>query len=138
MEPGFFAGSSPPRLSFTPDDVENSSHDRHSRRGKRHFNRAFHPRSRAIHPSFIARDWLVGYYYAHIETFAVNASYAQDDWVRFGNGPQTNGTDIKGHEFRAAYAFTKNLNLMARLFLVEAIKMRQDGKRFRLDLNWKI
>lgn len=33
-------------------------------------------------------DWLVAYYYAHIETFAVNASYAQDDWHRWGSGPQ--------------------------------------------------
>ncbi|WP_158305331.1 putative porin [Opitutus terrae] len=83
------------------------------------------------------RDWFVGYYYAHIEAFATNAAYAQDDWVRFGNGPQTEGTNIKGHEFRVAYALTKNLNLMARLFLVDAITTVQDGKRFRLDLNWK-
>jgi hypothetical protein len=83
------------------------------------------------------RDWLVGYYYAHVETFATNASYAQDDWARFGSGPQSDLTDIKGSEFRVAYAFTKDLNLMARLFLVDAITSRQDGKRFRLDLNWK-
>jgi hypothetical protein len=85
-----------------------------------------------------ATSWLVGYYYAHIETFAVNASFSQDDWVRFGNGPQTDGTDIKGHEFRAAYALSKNINVMARLFLVEAITTVQDGKRFRVDLNWKL
>lgn len=82
-------------------------------------------------------DWLAGYYYAHVETFATNASYAQDDWARFGNGPQSDVTDIKGSELRVAYAFTKDLNLMARLFLVDAITSRQDGKRFRLDLNWK-
>lgn len=83
------------------------------------------------------RDWLAGYYYAHVEAFATNASYAQDDWARFGNGPQSDVTDIQGSEFRIAYAFTKDLNVMARLFLVEAITSRQDGKRFRLDLNWK-
>jgi hypothetical protein len=82
-------------------------------------------------------DWLVGYYYSHIETFSVNASYAQDDWVRFGNGPQTSGSDIKGHEIRLAYALSKNINLMARLYLVDAITTVQDGKRFRLDLNWR-
>lgn len=82
-------------------------------------------------------QWLGGYYYAHVETFAANASYAEDDWARFGNGPQSDVTDIKGHEFRIAYAITKDLNLMARLFLVEAITTVQDGKRFRLDLNWK-
>ena len=43
-------------------------------------------------------DWLIGYSYAHIETFSVNASYAQADWVRFGSGPQTAGTDSEGHE----------------------------------------
>jgi hypothetical protein len=82
-------------------------------------------------------DWLVGYYYSHIETFAVNASYAQDDWVRFGTGPQTAASDFKGHEIRLAYALSKNINLMARLFLVDAITTVQDGNRFRLDLNWK-
>ena len=82
-------------------------------------------------------DWLAGYYYAHIETFAVNASYAQDDWHRFGNGPQTSSSDFEGHEFRIAYAVSKNINVMGRLFLVEAITTQQDGNRFRLDLNWK-
>ncbi|HVR35060.1 MAG TPA: putative porin [Methylomirabilota bacterium] len=82
-------------------------------------------------------DWLLGYYYAHIETFAVNASYAQDDWVRFGSGAQTDSSDFKGHEFRVGYALSKNLNLLARLYLVEAITTVQDGNRFRLDLNWR-
>ncbi len=82
-------------------------------------------------------DWLVAYYYAHIETFAVNASYAQDDWVRFGSGTQTDSSDFEGHEVRLGYALSKNINLMARLFLVDAITTIQDAKRFRVDLNWK-
>ena len=82
-------------------------------------------------------DWLLGYYYAHIETFAVNASYAQDDWIRFGNGPQTASSDFKGHEIRLAYTVSKNINVMARLYLVDAISSVQDGRRFRLDLNWR-
>ena len=82
-------------------------------------------------------DWQVAYFYSHIETFAVNASYAQDDWVRFGNGPQTAGSDFEGHEVRLAYALSKNINVMARVYLVEAITTVQDGNRFRLDLNWK-
>ena len=82
-------------------------------------------------------DWQVGYYYAHIETFAVNASFSEDDWARFGNGPQADLTDIKGHEFRATYVIMKNLNIAGRLFLVDAITSRQDGKRCRIDLNWK-
>ena len=82
-------------------------------------------------------DWLIGYYYAHIETFAVNASYAQDDWIRFGSGPQTDSSDFEGHEFRFAYSLSKQVNLVARLYLVDAITTVQDGDRFRLDLNWR-
>lgn len=82
-------------------------------------------------------DFLIGYYYAHIETFAVNGSFAQDDWHRWGSGPQTSSSDFEGHEFRVAYAISKNINLMGRLFIVEAITSQQDGKRFRLDLNWR-
>ena len=82
-------------------------------------------------------DWLLGYYYAYIETFAVNASYAQDDWHRFGSGTQTDSSDFKGHEFRAAYAISRALNVMARLYFVDAITSGQDASRFRLDLNWR-
>ena len=84
-----------------------------------------------------SHDWLLAYYYADVETFAINASYAPDDWARFGAGPQALVTDYRGHEFRAAYAFTGSLNIMARLFLVDALTSIQDGKRFRVDLNWK-
>ena len=83
------------------------------------------------------RDWQLGYYYAHIETFAVNASYAQDDWARFGSATQSDLTDIEGHELRATVVLTKTLNAQARLFLVDAITSVQDGKRFRVDLNWR-
>jgi hypothetical protein len=82
-------------------------------------------------------DWLLGYYYAHVETFSVNASYAQDDWFRFGSGPQTDSSDYEGHEIRAGYAISKYINLLARLYFVDAITTEQDGNRFRLDLNWR-
>lgn len=83
-------------------------------------------------------DWLVGYSYAHIELFAVNASYAQDDWHRFGNGPQTDASDFQGHEVRLGYAISKNINLLARVYLVKSIAAApQDNNRFRVDLNWK-
>jgi hypothetical protein len=82
-------------------------------------------------------DWTVAYSYARIETFAVNASFAQDDWARFGSSTQSDLTDIKGHEFRAAYAVSATVNVVARVFLVEAITTAQDGNRFRVDLNWK-
>jgi len=78
-------------------------------------------------------DWLVGYSYAHIATFAVNSSYAQDDWGRWD--PQS--SNMKGHEFRAAYKVLKNLNVVARFYSLEAMTNDQDGKRFRLDFNYK-
>lgn len=82
-------------------------------------------------------DWQFGYYYARIETFAVNASFAQDDWVRFGTATQTAGSDCQGHEARLSYAITPTLNLVGRAFFVESITSIQDGNRFRIDLNWK-
>lgn len=82
-------------------------------------------------------DWLLGFTYAHIERFALNASYAQDDWVRFGTGIQTAASDFKGVELRSGYGCSGNLSLQARLYLVHAIATAQDGRRFRMDLNWK-
>jgi hypothetical protein len=82
-------------------------------------------------------NWLLGYYYSHLEQFSINDSYAQDDWVRWGNGPQTRASNFEGHEIRAAYAVLDNLNVVARWYLVEAIKGIEDGNRFRLDVNFK-
>lgn len=82
-------------------------------------------------------DWRLGLWYAHIETFAVNASYAQDDWVRWGSATQTDSSDFEGFELRAAYGLGAQQNLVARLYLVEAITSIQDGKRFRIDYNWR-
>ncbi len=81
-------------------------------------------------------DWQAGYYYAYLETLAVHASYAQDDWVRWGSATQTDSSDLKGHELRFVMALSKRANLMARLYLVEAITSVLDGKRFRLDFNY--
>ncbi len=82
-------------------------------------------------------DWLAAYYYARIETLAVNASYAQDDWVRWGSATQTDSSDLKGHEIRLGYCLSPDAHLIARLYLVEAITSEQDGNRFRLDFNYK-
>ena len=82
-------------------------------------------------------DWLAAVYYAEIEALAVNASYAEDDWVRWGSATETRGSDLEGSELRFAYALQKNVNLVARLYLVESITTREDGSRFRLDFNYK-
>lgn len=81
--------------------------------------------------------WLAGYTFAHVEALAVNSSFAQDDWVRWGSSTQTRGSDLEGHELRFGWAFDARLNLLARLYLVESITTPEDGNRFRLDLNWR-
>lgn len=82
-------------------------------------------------------DWLVGYAYARIEALAVHASYAQDDWFRWGSATQTDSSDYWGHELRFGYAFRKDLDLLARLYTAEALTSVQDGNRFRVDLNYR-
>ncbi len=82
-----------------------------------------------------AGDWLFGVWYAHIEALAVNASYAQDDWVRWGSATQTDSSDLKGVELRAAVGLGHGQNVVARLYLVEAVSSAQDGNRFRIDYN---
>jgi len=83
------------------------------------------------------KQWLFGYFYANIEALAVNSSYAQDDWVRWGNATQTRATDMKGSEFRVAYGLNKQQNLVGRLYIVESIQTIEDGNRFRVDWNVK-
>ncbi len=82
-------------------------------------------------------DWLVAYYYARIEELAVNNSFSQDDWMRWGSATQTRSSNFKGHEVRFAYGLAKQLTLVARLYIVEAITTNEDGNRFRVDFNYK-
>ena len=86
--------------------------------------------------------WLFGYFYAYMEALAVSSSYAQDDWLRWGNVSQTRATNFKGSEFRLAYGFTDNMDVVTRLYLVEAIELlnfddiaKEDGNRLRIDFN---
>ena len=81
--------------------------------------------------------FVIGYYYPWIETFAVHASYAEDDWLRVGNQTQTAASDFQGHEIRGGYAPVKNMLLLARLYIVDAITTIQDGSRFRFDFNYE-
>lgn len=80
-------------------------------------------------------SWQFGYWFARIETLALNASYAQDDWIRWGSAVQTDSSDYEGHELRGSYGLGDAGRLVVRLFLVEAITSRQDGKRLRIDYN---
>ncbi len=86
-------------------------------------------------------DWLLGYYFAHIEKYAVVPGYAQDDWVRWGSSTITRSSNFQGHEIRVAYAFAKKHNLVARLYIVDGIETeaggayKETGNRFRIDWN---
>lgn len=89
-----------------------------------------------------AGDWQVGWYYAHVEALAANSSYVQDEWARWGTATQARLTNLKGSELRFRYTLGPRHNVVARLFLVEAIDLLwprdtalEDGKRFRVDLN---
>ena len=87
---------------------------------------------------------MLGYYYSYIEALAINSSYTEDDWVRWGNATQTRATNMKGSEFRVAYGLADNMNVVGRLFFVDAIDLlnagdatKEDGKRARIDFNLK-
>lgn len=82
-------------------------------------------------------DWLVGYYYARIETLAVTNSYSQDDWVRWGDATQTRASNMKGHELRFGWAFDPKVNLLARIYVLDSITTIEDGNRFRVDFNYR-
>ena len=82
-------------------------------------------------------DWLVGYAYADIETLAVNSSFAQDDWMRWGSATDTRGSDFHGHEFRAAYVLPWKWKVLVRFYSVESNNNLEDGNRFRIDFNRK-
>ncbi len=81
--------------------------------------------------------WLVGWYHARIQTFAVHNSYAQDDWVRWGTSTQARASNMKGDELRFGWAFDPKMNLLARFFIAEAITTVEDGMRLRVDFNYE-
>ena len=87
-------------------------------------------------------DWQVSYYYVHQEALTTNSSYTQDEWVRWGGGGQVRATNLRGSEFRLRYAFSRRMNILARLYLVDAIDFletgdiaKETGNRFRVDWN---
>lgn len=79
--------------------------------------------------------WHFNYLYAYIEKFAINSAYGNSNWVRWGEGKQSDVTNMKGHEIGLRYWFSKNIDINNRLFLVDSITTEQDGNRFRVDLN---
>ena len=91
-----------------------------------------------------AKEFLIAYYYAHIERFAVVPRLAGDDWLRWSDSgvPGTRSSNFMGHELRAAVALGKKNHMVARFYSVEGIELqessasaRENGKRFRVDWN---
>lgn len=80
-------------------------------------------------------DWSVAYTFARIEALAVHASYAQDDFVRWGSATQTDSSDFRGHELHLVYALRPHLRLTLRAFTAEALTSPQDGDRVRFDVD---
>ena len=77
--------------------------------------------------------WEAGYSLANIELYAVNASYSQDDWARWGSGGQGQVSDFRGHGITGSVSLPMNISVKSTLYLVESILTEQDGKRFRLN-----
>ena len=89
-----------------------------------------------------AGDWLLGYYYAHLEALSAHSSFIQDDWVRWGDANQVRATNLKGSEFRVVYTIRPNMNIFTRLFFVDAVDLlepgdttTETGNRLRIDWN---
>lgn len=79
--------------------------------------------------------WHFNYMYAYVEKFAINSAYGQSNWVRWGEGRQSDVSNMKGHEFGLRYWFSKKVDINNRLFLADSITTKQDGNRVRVDLN---
>jgi len=87
-------------------------------------------------------DWLFGYFYSYLEALTAHSSYIADDWVRWGNANQVRATNLRGSEIRVQYTFLPKMNIIARLFFVDAIDFlepgdttKETGNRLRIDFN---
>lgn len=90
-----------------------------------------------------SNSWDISLTYASVDAFAVNSSYAQDDWLRWGTATESRGSNFAGYEVRVRYSILQNANLQLRYDEVDALELRspssiakEDGQRFRLDLNF--
>ena len=72
----------------------------------------------------------------HLETLAVNNSYAQDDWVRWGSSTQARASTLRGHELRFGWALDPKINVLVRAYVAHALTTVEDGKRVRVDFNY--
>lgn len=83
--------------------------------------------------------YMIGYYYANIQKYAVIDYFAQDDWLRWGNNDYTRSSNFLGHEIRLQYSISNTMNTVLRFYSVKGIKTTgnalETGTRLRLDFN---
>ena len=83
--------------------------------------------------------YMVGYYYASIQKYAVIDYFAQDDWLRWGNNDYTRSSNFSGHEIKFKYSISNTMNTVLRFYTVKGIKTPgntlETGTRLRLDFN---
>jgi hypothetical protein len=94
--------------------------------------------ARAAEPTRGLGAWELTYTYARIEKLAVNASFAQDDWMRWGSAGQTDASDFRGDELGLRAWLTNQLDLHLRAYGVRSLTSIEDGRRIRLDLNLRL
>jgi hypothetical protein len=90
-----------------------------------------------------ADSWLFKLTYTHTERYAILDYMAQNDWGRWDysayNSPDGCLSNYEGVELVAAYAISDKLNLVAKYYWIEQLipigSTRENGQRFRLDLN---
>lgn len=88
------------------------------------------------------RRWQLGATWARIEALAVAASYAGDDWHRWGTPTQTRSSHFVGYELRAVRALSPRARLVVRYFdvrglAVDGFEGRDDARRLRVDWDWR-
>lgn len=90
-----------------------------------------------------AESWLFKCTYTNTERYAILDYMAQNDWGRWDysafNSPDGRLSNYKGIELVAAYAISEKLNLVAKYYWIEQLvslgSFKENGQRFRLDLN---
>ncbi|MEL6866656.1 MAG: putative porin [Bacteroidota bacterium] len=90
-------------------------------------------------------DWMLQVCYAHIEKYAIVDYLAQNDWARWDySGVGASGSrlsNFQGVELKLGYQLRSNINLIARYYQVEQLvklgQFKENGQRFRIDLNAK-
>lgn len=88
-------------------------------------------------------SWLFKCTYTQTERYAILDYMAQNDWGRWDysafNSPDGRLSNYEGIEIVAAYAISAKLNLEAKYYWIEQLipigSIRENGQRFRLDLN---